>query len=120
MATALVRAWHPVWCNTARCTGSGEHVSEGFTLDGDVPMVVEVFQGTGDATPQVSILQRGDISSVIALPLLAVTPLADVLQHIATGVRAGSRLDPPGTGRTVPDDPRDYEAFVSRSARRAG
>lgn len=116
MTLDIVRAWHPVWCNTARCKGSGEHFSEGFTLDGDVPMVVEVFQSIADATPQVSILQRDDIGSVIALPLLAVGPLAEVLQHIAAAVRVGSRLDPPGTGRTVPDDPRDYEAIVNSHA----
>jgi hypothetical protein len=113
MTVTPVRSSHPVWCDTRYCTGNGEHFSEGFTLDGEVPIVVEVFQGIDDATPLLSILRRGAIASVIAMPLLAAGPLADVLQHIVTGVHAGSRLDPPGTGRGAPDDPRDYEVFVS-------
>jgi hypothetical protein len=112
MGATARKVWHPAWCDTRLCKGNGEHVSERYTLDGDVPMVVEVFQGADDTTPRLSILQRGDISSLIAIPLLSAGPLADVLQHLATSVRTGSRPDPPGTGRTLLDDPRDYEAFV--------
>jgi hypothetical protein len=112
MSATKEKTAHPTWCDTSRCKGNGEHFSEGFTLDGEVPVVVEVFQGTHDTAPRLSILQRGDISALVAVPLLSAGPLADVLQHIVTGVRAGSRLDPPATGRPTFDDPSAYETFV--------
>jgi len=69
-------------------------------------------RATDDTAPRLSILQRGDISALVAVPLPSAGRIADVLQHIVTGVRAGSRLDPPGTGRPTFDDPSGYEAFV--------
>ena len=104
---------HPIWCNTKFCTAVGEHVSEGFTLGGDAPLVVEVFQGPGDPTPKVSILERVAQGAVVVLPMSAVGPLADLLAHIASGVEAGTPLNPPGTGRPALDDPDSPTAFVT-------
>lgn len=104
---------HPVWCNTTYCTGVGEHVSEGFTLGGDAPLVVEIFQGPNDPTPRVSILEQGADGALLVLPVSSVGPLADVLRHVAAGVEGGSPLDPPGTGRPALDDPEGPAVFVT-------
>jgi hypothetical protein len=91
-------ARHPYWCDTRHCTGRGEHVSEQFLIRGNVSLVVEVFQDDKDRTPLLSIMEY-DREGVVTLPAHQASALAAVLQHIGTGIEAGTPLDPPGAGR---------------------
>jgi len=73
--------------------GHGEHISEQFPLDRATPLVVEVFQGSDDEAPRLSILERHGQAS-LTLPIADVWPLVMVLAHIAEGVLVGTELDP--------------------------
>jgi hypothetical protein len=95
--------WHPHWCDTTRCRGREEHLSERFVLEGQVPLVVEVFQRAKDPVPLLSLLERDD-EGYVTMPLLQGGPLASVLEHVSSHAQSGAGLDPPGTGRATADD----------------
>ena len=101
------RPKHRTWCSMRHCKGTGEHVSEQFLLDGATPLVVELFQGRGDAIPSLSIMER-DGRERVTIPLSRLRLLAAVLTHVAETVPTGDRLDPPGCGRVDLDNPPAY------------
>ncbi len=92
-------AQHPQWCVRRYCQGRGSHNSLQFTLDGEVPLVVEVFQQPEDASPRLSILERWEGGAVVTVSVDQGVALAAVLEHVASGVETGRPLDPPGAGR---------------------
>jgi hypothetical protein len=97
---------HRPWCNMRHCKGTSEHFSEQYLLNGAMPLIVEVFQGSGDEAPSLSIVEyHGEMR--LTIPVAEVWPLAVVLAHIAEGVLTGSKLDPRGCGRIDLDNPPD-------------
>jgi hypothetical protein len=93
---------HPSWCDADRCQGDDEHVSGQFVLDGQVPLVVEVFQRPCDPAPLMSLFELDD-EGYLTMPLPQSGPLAAVLHHICSRSEAGTPLDPPATTRDDPD-----------------
>jgi hypothetical protein len=93
---------HPSWCDADRCQGDDEHVSAQFVLDGQVPLVVEVFQRSCDPAPLMSLFELDD-EGYLTMPLPQSGPLAAVLRHIALRAEAGAPLEPPATSRDDPD-----------------
>lgn len=87
---------HPHWCDRRYCGPGRQHISRQFQLDGDLPLVVEVFQPYSETEALLSILVR-DGEQVITIAARQAGPVAAVLEHVATGLRAGLRLNPPAT-----------------------
>jgi hypothetical protein len=85
----------------------GEHLSEQSLLNKATPLILEVFQGPDESTPQLSILER-DGETSLTMPTEQVWALAVALAHIAEGVRTGSKLDPPGCSPIDLDNPPEY------------
>lgn len=93
---------HLFWCDATRCQGLTEHVSDQFVLDGQVPLVLQVFQRAGDPVPLMSLFELDD-EGYVTVPFPEVGPLALVLRHIAMFTGTPAALDPPGTSRPDPD-----------------
>jgi hypothetical protein len=85
MSEQEAKMTHPDWCNRLHSAAS-EHISDEITVDGEIPLVVEVFQDVGEATTHVSILER-DGGGFVRMSAAQVGALAGALGRVALPAR---------------------------------
>ena len=80
---------HPDWCVRRYCRGV-QHVSRRFVVEGDVPLVVELYQPVEEPEPLLSILER-DASGFVTIAAAQARDLAAVLLRTDPGAPAADR-----------------------------
>jgi hypothetical protein len=71
---------HPQWCVQRYCRGV-QHVSARFVVEGDVPLVVELYQPVTEPEPLLSILER-DGSGFVTVAAAQARDLANILLSV--------------------------------------